>query len=413
MLRKKNFIVVIFLLVCVPLFVACVKSSAAATDEPVQDKQPVKADITVTGVHCLSKNLVYGTDISLVVLGYTSATADGVVTLAGEQQLIAGTHDYTWVFTPMDTETYNKATGVITLTVAKAEFGNVAVSLSSDTIYFDEELPEIFTTSDGTIAFDPSQTVTLGELLYTWTFTPNNPNFNEVKGAVTVIVTKYTRSVNASAYLSDFSTLVVTPNEGALYSLDGSVPQVSNVFTSLACFGKYAVTILIAEDEKYAETVYTFTKDTNEDIFTCEQNTITGLTAMGKSLVDVVVPESVNSDAIEIIGAGAFAFCPLKSVVLPPTIITISALAFAGTDINYIVLGAADDSVAMTIVAGAFKDSNMDIFKYYRGSDYDDLTIHDCYIGQTNFAMRANDFFTIPSNVFYDYPKSIDPFADA
>lgn len=103
------------------------------------------------------------------------------------------------------TLTYNNAKKDITINVVKKQ-NYVTVSLASNNGYYNEGLPQLIanTEVEGTVSFDPSQTLQIGNKQYNWTFVPlDTAKYAIVHGKITVNL------LNASLITSNKSELVV------------------------------------------------------------------------------------------------------------------------------------------------------------------------------------------------------------
>ncbi len=121
---------------------------------------------------------------------------------------ITGVGQVTVTATKAGDGNYKEAVASYTFTSQKAtpDVGTVTKT-SPATIYPNTntiELARTDTTVPGTLALDAGQTLTLGEKAYSWTFTPtDSANYNEVKGTISLEVTKDTLTgISASGNLS-------------------------------------------------------------------------------------------------------------------------------------------------------------------------------------------------------------------
>ena len=104
---------------------------------------------------------------------------------------------------------YNNASKNVTIRVNKiSEY--VTAYLNSKTNYFSEGLPQIYANTDveGTIAFDPDQTLRVGDYIYTWTFIPKDVyKYTIVKGSISVNLIKAEEiSTNKTSLSVEFGT---------------------------------------------------------------------------------------------------------------------------------------------------------------------------------------------------------------
>lgn len=184
----------------------------------------------------------YGDTLASVTLPEGWAWESEAGTFVGN----AGSNTFTATFTPDDTENYNIVTGVeLTVQVAKAT-PNVTAEVETDgTVYTSDSLYGIGLTANaggvaGEIAWDEGQTLTAGENIYTWTFTPTDTdNYNTVAGSSTIIVTAVaetsitvTKQPDKTDYTA-FETFVSDGMEVTLYYNDGTSKTVSDYTLSI------------------------------------------------------------------------------------------------------------------------------------------------------------------------------------
>ncbi len=92
--------------------------AAAATKHfTIEKATPVIGEVSVSG----PEHIYFNTALDSLVLDRTDTSIAGELKLAAGQSLLVGTRDYSWSFTPDDTDNYTKATGKLSITVEKIQ----------------------------------------------------------------------------------------------------------------------------------------------------------------------------------------------------------------------------------------------------------------------------------------------------
>ncbi|MCL2061094.1 MAG: leucine-rich repeat protein [Firmicutes bacterium] len=209
--------------------------------------------------------LTYGDPLPAI----TTSTTGGAVALDENQTLSAGTHPYTWTFTPADTDNFALVTGTVSLTVLKAD-QTIPDSVILTAVLQDNSLTQIALTNLG------------------------------------------------ASYQ---------------YSRNNSTWQNSSIFTGLLANTSYTFYARLREtDNHFASEPISVSRATTplgEEVFTYSGNSITGLTSLGATLTTLVFPAQISSTNITSIASYAFmSNQTVQEVIIPNSITSIGQGAF-------------------------------------------------------------------------------------
>ncbi|MCL2061833.1 MAG: leucine-rich repeat domain-containing protein [Firmicutes bacterium] len=300
-----------------------------------------KAYVSVAQPSFSGGTLTYGDPLPVI----TTTTTGGTIALNAGQTLQAGTYHYAWTFTPQDTLNFALVTGTISLTVNKADISVAQPVYSGAALTYGDPLPAITTaTTDGSVTLDAGQTLQAGTHNYTWTFTPHyNDNFawTNLTGTISLTVNKADQTipnnVQLTAILQDSVTQVALTDLGMAYeySRNNSTWQDSPIFTSLLADTQYTFYARLKETSTHNASapisVSRLTTPLNEDVFTYSGNSITGLTNLGATLTNLIIPAQISSTNITAIAANAFSNNQtVQEVIIPNSVTAIGSSAFSG-----------------------------------------------------------------------------------
>ena len=133
-------------------------------------------------------------------------------------------------------------------------------------------------------------------------------------------------------------------------------------------------------------------------IFTISENTITGLTEHGKTLLEIIIPSTIDGKPITSIGSSAFDNCDFISIEIPDTIARVGDRAFRGcTSLEKVYYtGTIDEWVQIEFVFATI------IHTYSNPLSYaEELYINNKLVTEINITSVTE----ISSGAFYDYNK--------
>ncbi len=284
--------------------------------------------------------LTYGDELPIV----TTTTIGGTIKLDEGQILIAGTKDYSWTFTPTDTDnyTYTNITGLLSLTVSKKEVEVIDPTYSGGVLRYGDELPLIITTTTGgTMKLDEEQVLEVGTYDYDWTFIPDdldNYLYTNTFGTISLEVEKGNQTIALGVEITAEeielnSITLMSLGESFEYSIDDINFQDELLFDNLTEDTEYTFYARLKASGNYNASLSIQTKiRTLKDytvFFTSNKGVLTGLTELGKEETDLITPSEMDGYKITSIGYLAFRDCTnLESIIISSGVTTIDQRAF-------------------------------------------------------------------------------------
>ncbi|MCL2062438.1 MAG: leucine-rich repeat protein [Firmicutes bacterium] len=257
----------------------------------------------------------------------------------------ANADTYTFTLIASALQSNQTAEHTFTLTVNKADVSVAQPVYSDAALTYGDPLPAIITTTvGGTITLNAGQTLQAGTHNYAWTFTPQdtlNFTWTNLTGTISLTVNKADQTipnnVQLTAVLQDSVTQIALTDLGSAYeySRNNSTWQDSPSFTNLLADTSYTFYARLKETSTHnasapiSDTIVTTPLD--EEVFTYSGNSITGLTNLGTTLTNLVIPAQISSNNITSIANYAFRVNQtVQEVNIPNSVTSIGNMAFYG-----------------------------------------------------------------------------------